>query len=314
MGLDEFKIEKAVRQSVPLLISLSGTSGSGKTFSGLLLGGGIAGEDGQLGMIDAENGRGSLYADDPDIVRAIPNGYLRMGLTAPYTPKRYIQALMAMEAAGVTVCLIDSTTHEWEGEGGCNDIAENNKLRGMPNWAMAKREHKRFMAYALSSRMHIIFCLRARQKVKITQDNKVIPIGIQPVCEKNFVFEQLLSLSFDEATHHYSGIKVPKMLASTFPGGGLITRDQGTSLRDWNAGGRALDPNAALQLRARSAAELGMEEYGAFFRELSTKDKNTLSSTLHADNKAIAEEHDKADRARAEAEAEELKSVQNSPV
>ncbi len=315
---EEFKIEKAVRQSVPLLISLSGTSGSGKTFSGLLLAAGIAGDDGQVGMIDAENGRGSLYADDPDIMKAIPKGYLRMDLTAQYTPKRYIQALTAMEAAGTTVCLIDSTTHEWEGEGGCCDIAENNKLKGMPNWAMAKREHKRFMAYALSSKMHIIFCLRAREKVKIQKDSggreQVIQIGIQPVCEKNFVFEQLLSLSFDESTHHYSGIKIPKMLAGTFPGGSLITRDHGVSLREWNSGGRALDPNASLQFRARSAAELGMDEYSAFYKGLSVKDKKTLADTLHADNKAIAEEFDKAEKLRAEAEAEELRQSQSSPV
>jgi hypothetical protein len=311
---DEFTIERSVRKSVPLLVSLSGTSGSGKTFSGLLLAAGIAGADGQVGMIDAENRRGSLYSDDPDILRAMPNGYMRLDLTAPFTPKRYILALTAMESAGITVCLVDSTTHEWEGEGGCQDIAENNKLKGMPNWALAKREHKRFMAYALSSRMHIIFCLRAREKVKITMDNKVLPMGIQPVCEKNFVFEQLLSLSFDEATHHYAGIKVPKMLAGTFPGGQLITKAHGERLREWNSGGRTIDPAEQLQIRARSAAECGMEEYGSFFKGLATKDKNTLSGSTHATNKGIAEARDKevADIA-ARDKAEEL-AAQQAPV
>jgi hypothetical protein len=310
---DEFTIEKSVRKSVPLLVSLSGTSGSGKTFSGLLLAAGIAGDSGQVGMIDAENRRGSLYSDDPDILRAMPKGYMRLDLAAPYTPKRYISALTAMENAGITVCLVDSTTHEWEGEGGCQDIAENNKLRGMPNWAMAKREHKRFMAYALSSKMHIIFCLRAREKVKITPDNKVIPMGIQPICEKNFVFEQLLSLSFDETTHQYAGIKVPKMLAAAFPGGQLITKEHGEKLRQWNEGGRAIDPAEQLQIRARSAAECGMEEYGAFFKSLSAKDKNLLAGTTHAANKAIAEQRDKeATELAAREKAEELSSQQSA--
>lgn len=303
---EEFEVTSAVRRAVPLLISLSGTSGSGKTFSGLLLAAGIAAKNGKVGMIDAENGRGSMYADDPEIIAALPGGtYAITEISAPYTPKRYIAALTAMERAGVTVCLVDSTSHEWEGEGGCCDIAENNKLKGMPNWAMAKREHKRFLAYCLSSKMHIIFCLRARDKVKITPDNKVIAQGIQPVTEKNFVFEQLISLMFDEATHHYVGIKVPKMLKSIFPGDQLITKVHGERILEWNEGGRAIDPMQSVQKRARSAAELGMEEYGAFFKALPTKDKNALAATTHADNKRIADEADKASADMAEREKSE---------
>jgi hypothetical protein len=314
MDVDEFEVIKAERISVPLLISLSGTSGSGKTFSGLLLAGGIAGADGQVGMIDAENGRGSLYADDPDIMKAIPKGYLRTAISAPYSPQRYIKAIKAQEAAGVTVCLIDSTTHEWEGEGGCTDIAENNKLKGMPNWAMAKREHKRFLAYCLSSRMHIIFCLRARDKVKITPDNKVIPIGIQPIAEKNFVFEMLISLMFDEATHQYSCLKVPKMLTATFPGGKLITREHGLLIRQWSDGGRAEDPMESVQKRARSAAELGMEEYQALFSGLTKTEQKALASTTHAANKKIAEDFDKAAKLAAEAEESEAAELKRRGV
>src|SRR6185312_2708667 len=159
---------------------------------------GIAHEGEKVGMIDAENGRGTLYEDDPTIRAALPNGYSYVPITPPYTPARYVLAIKAMETAGVKVCVIDSSSHEWEGEGGCTDIAENNKLRGMPNWAMAKREHKKFLAYCLSSPMHIIFCLRARDKVKIVKDDRgkeqFGSQGIQPVAEKNFVFEMLLSL------------------------------------------------------------------------------------------------------------------------
>lgn len=295
---EEFEVVKAVRLAVPLLISLAGPSGSGKTFSGLLMAGGIAGNDGQVGMVDAETGRGSLYADDPDIMKAIPKGYLRTPISLPYTPARYIKAIKAQEAAGTTVCLIDSTSHEWEGDGGCTDIAENNKLRGMPNWAMAKREHKRFMAYSLSSRMHLIFCLRAREKVRIIKDGngkeQIVPIGIQPIAEKNFVFEMLISLMFDDLTHQYSGIKVPKMLTSMFPGGKLITREHGEMIRRWNEGGRAIDPMESVQKRARAAAELGVEEYQALFLSLSKAEQKALASTTHAANKEIAEAADKA--------------------
>lgn len=306
--MEEFIVTQAVRKAVPMLISLSGTSGSGKTLSGLLLAAGIANAGEKVGMIDAENGRGTLYEDDPLVRAALPNGYAYVPIAQPYTPARYKAALMAMEAAGVKVCVIDSTSHEWEGDGGCADIAENNKLRGMPNWAMAKREHKKFLAYCLSSPMHIIFCLRARDKVKVTPDNKVIPIGIQPIAEKNFVFEMLVSLLFDEATHHYSGLKVPKMLTGMLKGGELITKEHGIAIRKWADGGAALGPAELLQKRARSAAELGMAEYSAFFGTLKPAEKKALIDLGHHDsNKKIA---DAADIEAAEARLNEL---QNEP-
>lgn len=289
---DEFAFTRATRLAVPLLVSLSGTSGSGKTFSGLLLAAGIAGDSGQVGMIDAENGRGSMYADDEDIIAAMPNGYMRTEISAPYTPARYIKALRAAEAAGITVCIVDSTSHEWEGDGGCQDIAENNKLKGMPNWAMAKREHKKFVNFCLSSKMNIIFCLRARDKVKITPDNKVIPVGIQPIAEKNFAFEMLISLIFDEATHQFVGLKVPKMLRSTMEDRQLITRTHGELLRKWNEGGRGLDPMESVQKRARWAAEQGMEDYTVFFNSLTAKERKDLASTTHMENKSIASQVD----------------------
>lgn len=301
--MPEFKIERAVRKAVPLLISLSGTSGSGKTFSGLLLAAGIAGPNGRVGMIDTENGRGSLYADDKDIIAAMPGGiYDRMDFYAPFSPERYTTAIEAMEKSGVTVCIIDSTTHEWEGEGGCCDIAENNKLKGMPNWAKAKLAHKKFMAHCLSSPMHIIFCLRAREKVKITADSKVIPIGIQPVAEKSFVFEQLLSLQFDEATHKASPIKVPKML-SLFSEPRLITKADGERIREWNQSGRPIENDELLQKRSASIALGGTKAYLEFFAGLTAKERKMLAASVHASNKGLAEQAD-AEAAAAESDGQ----------
>jgi hypothetical protein len=264
--MDEFVVIQAARKSIPVLISLSGTSGSGKTYSGLLLAAGIASGD-TVGMIDTENGRGTLYEDDPGIRAALPNGYRYVPITPPYTPSRYIQALKAMEAAGVKVCVIDSTSHEWEGEGGCCDIADNNKLKGMPNWAMAKREHKKFLAYCLSSPMHIVFCLRARDKVRIVRDDRgkeqFVAQGIQPIAEKNFVFEMLLSLMFDEATHYYSGLKVPKMLTGMFKGGELATKEHGAAIRKWADGGEMLGPAELLSRLCRSRARYAFSSLAA---------------------------------------------------
>lgn len=317
MSDEEFQVTIAKRLAIPALMSLSGTSGSGKTFSGLLLAAGMAGGE-KVGMIDAENGRGTLYQDDPDILKALPNSYLYTQISAPYTPIRYVGALRAMEAAGCKVCLIDSTSHEWEGDGGCSDIAEQNKLKGMPNWIKAKKEHKRFMAYLLSSRMHIIPCLRAREKVSVIKDNGkevFVSQGIQPIAEKNFVFEMLISLMFDEQTHHYLNLKMPKMLASIFRTGELITVAHGEAVRRWADAGQAIDPMDLLKKRARHAAEAGLEAYQDFFKSVTAAERKYLQQTTHEDNKRFAADADKRDSYDADdgSPAQRLASAQNSP-
>jgi hypothetical protein len=305
----EFEVKDAVRETVPVLACVYGPTGSGKTYSGLLLAAGLAGPNGIVGMVDAENKRGSLYADDPDICAAMPGGrYKRLDLRAPYSPSRYIKALQALEKAGCTVALVDSTTHEWSGEDGCCDIAEKNKMGGFPNWAKAKLEHKRFLAYCLSSHMHIVFCLRAHEKVKpvkagdlVSPDSQeryekaaVIPLGMLPDCEKNFVYEMLISLRVDDGTHLAHPVKVPKMLAHIFPGKKLITKADGEAIRLWNESAGVSSSTERIAERARLAAEEGTAAYAEFFSVLSPAAKKFLASTTHAENKAIAAKADAA--------------------
>jgi len=279
-----------------MLMSVSGVSGSGKTFSALLLAAGIAGSDGEVGFIDTENGRGEMYVDSPGIVKALPKGFRYGRLDPPFTPKRYIEAITAAEKAGITVCVVDSTTHEWEGIGGCCEMAEEHKLRGMPNWALAKREHKRFVNHCLSTNMHLIFCLRARDKVKILEvggKTEVVPIGIQPICEKNFVFEMLVSLLLDEKSHAAQPLKVPEPLLALFPEAHLITKQDGERIRQWNSTGGTLDPHEQLKKRARAAAEDGADAYVAFYKVLPNAQKKVLADSIHGELKGIAEAADR---------------------
>lgn len=291
---DEFQVTDAVRESVQLLLALFGPTGSGKTFSGLLMAAGIAGPDGKVGMLDAEKKRGSLYADDPVIRKAMPGGkYRRVDLRAPYTPARYINGLKSLESDGCTVALIDSTSHEWSGEGGCGDIAAENKLGHLDNWALAKREHKKFMAYCMSSDMHIIFCLRAHEKAKpvkagerisVDSDERAkkteyISLGMQPDTEKNLVYECLISFRVEDKTHLATAVKVPGMLAHLFPEPRLLTKQDGEAIRKWNDTGRAMDEYIRLAERARLAAENGLAMYSEFFAGIAAGERIALTKS-----------------------------------
>ena len=317
----EFK--KAVRKSVPMLVSISGTSGSGKTYSALLLAAGIAGPSGKVGLVDTENGRGEMYADSPGIKAALPNGYLYLRFDPPFTPERYVEHLTAAEQAGITVCIVDSGSHEWEGIGGVSEAAEKaeGKMGRFGKWAGPKMSHKRFVYYCLSSPMNIIFCLRARDKVKqfkrgdqiilgpgqetsdapVADRDVVVPLGLQAICEKNFQFEQLVSLMLDEHTHCAAPVKVPEPLLPLFPGKHLLTKADGERIAQWNGSGAAQPAGEQLQKRARAAAEDGTAAYVAFFGALSKADKNLLVDSSHAENKAVA--------ARADGEVPDVESL-----
>lgn len=291
----ELQFKKAVRKSVPLIMSISGTSGSGKTYSAILLAAGLAGPNGKVGFIDTENQRGCFYADSPGIMAALPQGFQILDLDAPFSPSRYIEAIDAAEKAGINVLVIDSGSHEWEGTGGCSDIAEKDKGR----WNNAKRANRKYVYRLLYSTMHIIVCLRAREKSKIIPKNEsasgreeVLSLGVLPVCEKNFVYEMLLSIQLDERTHNAMPVKVPEPLMSVFAGSRMITKADGEKIRQWNETGSTGDQHERLTKQARAAAQEGMESYKNFFSGLTPTQKKSLDAS-HAENKAIAERIDR---------------------
>ena len=293
------EIKKATRHAVNLICSISGVSGSGKTYSGLLLGAGLAG-GGKVGFIDTENGRGCLYADAPGIVAALPQGYDVIELAAPFSPARYIEALDEFERNGYRVVIIDSGSHEWEGVGGCSDMAEADKGR----WNRAKRENKRFVMRLLNSNMHIVVCLRSREKSKIidkkdSPDGKehVISQGIQPICEKNFVFEMMLSLAVDEKTHVASPVKLPEQFTALFSQPRMLSKADGERIREWNEGAPMVDPGEKLKRRARAAADEGTTAYTQFCGLLSAAEKRALGKPAYDELLKVAEAADQEARA-----------------
>ena len=158
-----FEIKQATRQGVKPLVGFYGKSGSGKTMSALLLARGIAGAKGRITLIDTENGRGSIFAD------LIPGGYQVLNLDAPFSPARYEEAIATAEKSS-DVVLCDSMSHEWSGEGGVLDWAEeelqrmgggdNNKMR---SWIKPKMAHKMMVQRLLRTKFSLICCLRGEE-------------------------------------------------------------------------------------------------------------------------------------------------------
>lgn len=232
------QIRKAQREGARMVIGIAGQSGTGKTYTAIKLAYGLAGGKGEkVGFLDTENRRGSLYAD------IVQDPFLIGDLYAPFSPQRYIDAIRAFQDAGVEVLVIDSVSHEWEGTGGCEEIAgqATNKVVG---WQRAKEQHKRFMNVLLQSDMHVIACIRAREKVDFTDPKNPRPLGVQPICEKNFMFEMTASLLMLDSGRRQQVLKCPSDLVPILGReDGYITEEDGKRLRHWIAGARQLNPD-----------------------------------------------------------------------
>jgi hypothetical protein len=269
-----FTIRPAVREKIGLLFGIAGASGSGKTFCALTLAKGIANGAGKIAVIDTEAGRALHYAPKPGIpIEDQPNAFefLHLDFGPPFTPERYIEAIRACEEAGATVIVIDSMSHEWNGEGGLSEMAEaaaiaaatdaegNVNLKRMeamtgPSWKKPKIRHKRMMARLIQCRTHLIFCLRAEEKVKFQktvnkrgfETTEIVPIGFQPICEKAFIFEMSGSLTLHPETIGEPRYDLPhklnEELRAVFPEGKRINADAGRRLRVWAETGNDSKP------------------------------------------------------------------------
>lgn len=293
-----FEIRKAVRHATPQMMAISGPAFSGKTFGAIMLASGLVEPGGKIGVIDTENGRFSQYADDPDVIRAVPQGFELIELHPPFHPKRYIAANQALERAGCSLIITDSGSHGWDGLGGAQDMKEEDK-----GWKNAKLWTRRWSAAMSYSDAHQIVCLRAQEKTKIVGTGRAqeyVPLGMAAIAEKNFLFN--LGLYFlvegeidnKPATHLAKPVKWPKamngLMGSWVPQ--LLTPDVGRKIREWNNSGVKESPIARLLKRASLVALDGESAYMAFFESLNDKLKKVLVEQTHAGNLEIARNAD----------------------
>jgi hypothetical protein len=282
------EIRPVKRESVKLVVGLAGQSGDGKTYSALQLAYGLAGKNPEkIGFLDTENRRGSLYSgmfSDP---------FLIGDLVPPFSPKRYIEAMRQFADHGVEVLVIDSISHEWEGEGGCEEIAESAIARGkkVKDWIGAKKEHKRWMNTLLFLPMHVICCVRAREKSK-PRGQEWISEGVQPITEKNVMFEMTLSFLLSDQGRKRHALKLPEELRAVVGEDGYITADHGANLRDWCGGIDPLEKSRSVLRLAASQGSNALKEAWLSIGKANQRElaafKDTLKDlALHADNDVV---------------------------
>ncbi len=297
---------KATRKGVYALVGITGPSGAGKTYSALLMARGLVGPKGRIAMLDTERGRGSIYANLTD--------YDVDELAEPFTPGRYKEKIEAMLAGKYDCGIIDSFSHEWEGEGGVLDMAQKaagNGAVAFRHWRVPKLEHKRLVNRILQAPMHLIICMRGKEKLTQTKDpqtNKdvIVSAGYVPIQESRMIFEMTISVLLpDPATKVPILQKCPDEIAAAFPEGQKITERSGAMIAEWLGGAVPVDHEAAnLQQIARDVASLGRDRFLEHWNSLKKAERDKIRPILD-ELKGIAAETDRLAAEQAEGESED---------
>lgn len=291
-----YQFRPAVREQCFTLTGFAGPSGSGKTYSALRFATGLA-QGRPIAMVDTEARRGLHYADQFD--------YLYSELEAPFSPSRYLEAIKAAEAAGAFVTIVDSMSHEHEGPGGVLEMHETelDRMAGedfrkreackFAAWIKPKQEHNRFVNSILQVKMHLIFCFRAKEKMKLVKNDKgrMEPqlLGWQPICTDRLEYEMTALLMLPPNSRGVPDLsegatKMQEQHAGFFRNMKEVNEESGKALADWASGGAA--PSArtesgsdleALLPQAEAAADKGMDALQAYWKALSKPDQATLA-------------------------------------
>lgn len=244
---------KASRQETRLLIGLCGPSGCGKTLSALRLAQGIAGGE-KIVVIDTEQGRACQYAPAPGASADPPLSFdfFHAQVAPPFTPARYREYLALAAAEKPAVIIIDSMSHEWEGQGGLLEMVESAKAAGGKDfavWRQPKADHQKLVNALLQIPAHIVLCMRAKEKRAMVPDpnkpgkQQIVSLGWHPITEPGLCYELTINLLLGTAKRGapspidaFDFGKLPINMLQLIRSGEQITEDTGRALVEWAKG------------------------------------------------------------------------------
>lgn len=190
-------ITKAVKKNQKLKLLIEGVSGSGKTYSALRLAKGLAGENAKIVVLDTESGSASLYSDKFD--------FYTTELRPPYSPQNYILKIEEIEKFKADVCIIDSMSMIWSGQGGCLDMQIGLGGR-FTDWAKVTPQYEKFMNKILQSNMHIICTARTKTDwvVEVNEKGKSVPQKVGLKTEARDGTDYTFTIVFRLNQNHYA--------------------------------------------------------------------------------------------------------------
>lgn len=197
-----FTFTPATREAAKARIGLQGPAGSGKTKSALRIAEGLA-KGGSIGVIDTERGSALTYAPVPGKPELGGHEFGHMPMDT-HDPRHLIQAIAAARAASISVLIVDSWSHFWNGRGGLLTIVEEAGRKpgaggSFGGWREGNPIEQDMLDALLNYPGHVIATMRTKGDYVI-EGKKVTKVGVRAVQREGAEYELGLILDMVEGT------------------------------------------------------------------------------------------------------------------
>lgn len=235
----EFSIKVATKQQAYMKLGLSGVSGSGKTYSAILLAKGLVGDLSKVVIIDTENGSANLYSQ---------LGNFNVLRLAEYSPENYIDAIKYCVKQGFKCIIIDSISHEWQYLV-ADDVSSDKKIKtssmtSFNEWGIKTPRQNAFRDTIQNSPCHIITTTRRKQEYAMVPDitgkARVEKLGMKEIMRDDWEYELTINLVLDREHLSIASKDRTGLFEGVDPF--LITESTGILIKNWcNEGVESID-------------------------------------------------------------------------
>jgi hypothetical protein len=218
------ELRKSERSKAKIKMALQGPSGSGKSYSAILLAQGLTnGSLSKVAVVDTEAGSSNLYAK--------LGSYNVLNLDSPHSPERYMEAIDLCIKSGMEVIILDSISHCWDF---LLDYHASLTGNSFTNWNKITPRQKAFVNKILNSDIHIICTMRVKQDYVLSERNgKMIPekVGLKAIQRDEISYE--FTIVFDIDYKHFASAS--KDRTNLFEGKPqfVINSNTGKKILDW---------------------------------------------------------------------------------
>lgn len=238
-----FQVKKATREKIYVKIALMAPSGGGKTYGSLRLSKGMAeeieretGKKAKILMANTESKRGYYYANEFD--------YDIVDIDPPHNPEKYVELIEFAVKEGYDILIIDSSSHEWEGKGGCLELQQ--QAGGTyQSWAKVTPRHNKFINAIADSPIHIIATMRGKDQYEMNKDERgktsVQKLGVGARQRDGFEYEFSCTFLIDQKTNT---AEVQKDNTHIFDSEGptVLSESHGVKIMQWANSGEGYTP------------------------------------------------------------------------
>lgn len=221
------------------------------------------GKKSRILLANTEGSRGRYYANEfkYDIVDLEP----------PFNPELFVDLINYAVDEGYGILIIDSTSAEWEGKGGCLELQQQAGGK-YQDWARVTPRHDKFIDTLALSPIHIIATMKGKDQYEVDKDDRgkvsVKKLGVGAKQREGFEYNFTCTFNIDRESHMAHSEKDNTHIFER-EGDTLLTEDFGAKIIKWANSGDAVSISAMKFAENRASDGSG-----------AVTDENALNSKL----------------------------------